>query len=398
MAQPGLLAHLSSFFPHPEDLATESLTFLLRACPAARAGLQEYVHSLGVELPDLTFRSQVGDPETGRPDVVGTDISGGTRLIIEAKFWVGLTDKQPNAYLTRLTASEPGMLLVVAPQLRLPSLWNELLARLKAGGIAWLADGAPAPSSARFGAHASSDQYSVRLQSGHILALRSWRAVLDAIGKRLDADGESARAADLSQLRALAERMDERAFLPLRAEDLDIDVGRQVHQVALLIGQLVEGLGDDDPVEKAGSSLSAGKWYYGWSLRPRKCRKRMWVGFFPSAWAEQGCSPIWAEVLADPASGWSMQLLRHALRSLTLPDEAEICEAEGRDAFLIPLMLRRSAEVAEVLAALRTQVFDIAYALDSSVPLGAVGSVASEPNIVAQPGPGEEELGTGAAL
>jgi len=93
-----------------------------------------------------------------------------------------------------------------------------------------------------------------------------------------------------------------------------------------------------------------------------------------------------------------MQLLRHALRSLTLPDEAEICEVEGRDAFLIPLMLRRAAEVAEVIAALRTQVFDIAYALDNSVPLGAVGSVASEPDTVAQPGPGKEELGTGAAL
>jgi len=48
MAQRGLLAHLSSFFPHPEDLATESLTFLLRACPAARG--ESRIQSLRGEM------------------------------------------------------------------------------------------------------------------------------------------------------------------------------------------------------------------------------------------------------------------------------------------------------------------------------------------------------------
>ena len=68
MTHPGL-AHLSSYFARSEeDLATESLTFLLRTCPAASAGLRAYVKALGVELPgDLVFHSQVGDPETVGP-------------------------------------------------------------------------------------------------------------------------------------------------------------------------------------------------------------------------------------------------------------------------------------------------------------------------------------------
>jgi hypothetical protein len=75
MTQPGLLAHLSARFTRSEeDLATESLLFLLRTCPAAAAGLRGCVHELGVDLPeDLVFHSQVGDPRTGRPDPVVTD-------------------------------------------------------------------------------------------------------------------------------------------------------------------------------------------------------------------------------------------------------------------------------------------------------------------------------------
>ena len=89
MKQPGLLAHLSSRFARSEeDWATEALTFLLRGCPEASEALRKYVlRSLQVELaPDLSYRSQVVDPESGRPDVVGTDPTGNHHLVIEAKF------------------------------------------------------------------------------------------------------------------------------------------------------------------------------------------------------------------------------------------------------------------------------------------------------------------------
>jgi hypothetical protein len=56
------------------------------------------VKSLGVDLPaDLAFHSQVGDPQSGRPDLVATDDLGSERLIIEAKFWANLTGNQPSA-------------------------------------------------------------------------------------------------------------------------------------------------------------------------------------------------------------------------------------------------------------------------------------------------------------
>ena len=46
---------------------------------------------------------------------------------MEAKFWAGLTENQPNAYLARLPLDErPAVLLFVAPEARLETLWPEL--------------------------------------------------------------------------------------------------------------------------------------------------------------------------------------------------------------------------------------------------------------------------------
>ena len=63
-----------------------------------------------------------------RPDLVGRTEHGEELLLIEAKFWAGLTEHQPITYLQRLPPG--GALLFVVPEARLPSIWNELLSAL----------------------------------------------------------------------------------------------------------------------------------------------------------------------------------------------------------------------------------------------------------------------------
>lgn len=398
MTQPGLLAHLSARFTRSEeDLATESLIFLLRTCPAAAAGLRACVQELGVDLPDdLVFHSQVGDPQTGRPDLVATDDAGDERLIIEAKFWANLTISQPGAYLTRLAPTQPSLLLVVAPQVRLATLWTDLLTNLNEAGTHPVITGAPIVPPAPSDVSPVAGRYALRLSSLHLLALVSWRAVLDAVDERLIAAGEIARAADLAQLRTLTEQMDQRAFIPLRAEDLDTRTGRQVHSAALLVDRLRDGLKDDDPVEREGQNASHGRVFHGWRLRPRHCQKRMWVGFYPRAWAQYGRSPLWVQVQARADSGWSVPLLRSALRSMTLPGGPGMWE-EG-DTFLIPLTLKHSAGEADVIVELRVQLFKIAQALNDAAPAGAANAAATEPDVTPQPDAAEEEAQPGESL
>ena len=72
-------------------------------------------------------RTQATGKEGERPDLAGFDRDGRERVLIEAKFWAGLTGNQPVAYLERLPANTPSALLFVAPAARLETLWNELL-------------------------------------------------------------------------------------------------------------------------------------------------------------------------------------------------------------------------------------------------------------------------------
>ena len=135
-----LLAHLSSrFTERTEDIAVEALGYILSTSEAARTGLLSILRSGGANVEELSrIDTQIGGKEGERPDLVGWDESGVERLLIEAKFWAGLTDNQPNAYLKRLPPN--GTLLFVAPEARVETLWPELQRLAKKGGFDWRDD------------------------------------------------------------------------------------------------------------------------------------------------------------------------------------------------------------------------------------------------------------------
>ena len=375
MRQPGLFAYFSSqHAASEENWATEALTFVLSGCMEAREALHDYVlRSFQIKLAaDLSYRTQVTDPETGRPDVVATDPTGSDQLIIEAKFWAGLTRFQPGGYLERLDDGKPGVVLAVAPAARLVTLWPELLAHLAAyrnGSIQ--ADHEPG-------------RCELVLPSGHVLALRSWRAVLDELDGRLHAAGLSDWRADLAQLRSLTERMDQPGFQPLLAQDLDIRTARQISSLFPLVRRLVDEFGTSDRIEKGDRKHSYDPPYFGWWLQSKGCGISIWVGLYMKAWAKLGRSPLWAAIYSNPQSGWTMPKLDQALSAMQFPAGASRWEDEDEPAgaFITPLMLRRSAVEDDVIADLKTQLSAIAETLDRAATDAAPSSTPSEANDV----------------
>jgi hypothetical protein len=366
MSHPSLLAHLAlSFGLHSEErVATESLAFLLNECSSARFGLHKYVaEAFGVEVPDLTYRSEDADPKTGRPDLIGI-VDGdrsNVRLIVEGKLWAPLTDKQPDKYLERLTEGQPGLLLVVAPQERLHALWKKLLDKVQ--GLR-----EPAAENDALPLAHLRDSYVARLRSGHLLVLRKWRDVLDAIERQLRVDSEEGYLSDLSQLRWLTERYEQPDFVPV--EDLDIGIGRQVNQMYGLTRTLVNKLVESQRLKRKNEDRRispGGGEYYGSYLMAGQCQKEVWIGFFPGAWAEYGFSPIWLEVRSSPAWGWTMPRLRETLQSVELANGAELCERPS-DRFWIPLMIAHYAEEEDVLDELARQVLLVVDAIDAHAP------------------------------
>jgi hypothetical protein len=117
-----VLAHLAlTFSAHPENIAIEALGYILRRSVDAQEALLGFLRQAGIHIEGpLAFRTQAVGPSGERPDLVAIDAKGNERLLIEAKFWAGLTENQPGAYLKR------GTLLVVCPAQRVNFLWSEL--------------------------------------------------------------------------------------------------------------------------------------------------------------------------------------------------------------------------------------------------------------------------------
>ena len=122
----------------------------------------------------------------------------------------------------------PGVLLFVAPAARIQPLGRELLRRVGDAGYAL----SPEPDQ-------STEAFKVGV-GDHILALTSWRALLEFIDADVQAAGDTGAAADLRQLGDLCDQMDTEAFLPLTSEEMTANLGRRIMQ----FGQIASDLTD----------------------------------------------------------------------------------------------------------------------------------------------------------
>jgi hypothetical protein len=351
-----VLGHLARRFTvSEENLATEALTWLLRD-PSANSALCSLARAVGARIPDgLTFVGQVGSPDTGRPDIVGTDENQRVRLLIEAKFAAGLTAQQPRGYLTLLGDAAPGLLLVVAPSARLGTLWSELL-----HATPETAASAPSPSAPLEG-----DLMRTAVGGNRVLALASWRHVVTHILEALNASGNRPLAQDAEQLLALTEVMDSQAYAPVRPGDYGPGEARRVQQLQGLIDGVRDRARQSDRVEQAGRS-SHGRIFYGWYLRSRATSKSLWFGFLPRLWDREGISPLWMQV--KTSSSWSRQRLAQALAPLHGAGQQGVFE--GLESFYVPLALQPFLSQRETVVDLLSQVEAVVALLDAAVAPG----------------------------
>lgn len=204
-----LLAHLAwKLSERHEDIAVEALGFILKS-EATRNTLRQVLRDGGADVgPIARVATQVGGEGGTRPDLVGSDQRGGERVLIEAKFWAGLTHNQPDSYLQRLESGRA--LLFVAPESRVEALWIELCQRA----------GVDVPDQPDHTARVKSASTDGRKR----LMLTSWAHLLE----RLELAGDELANFAIRQLRGLAARVDESSFPPLRPDDLEPKIARRL--------------------------------------------------------------------------------------------------------------------------------------------------------------------------
>ena len=275
-----LLAHLALKLAHqPENIAVEALGHILSASPAAVRALEDVLQTGGAEVGKIaSVKTQASGEEGTRPDLAGRDQHNKERVLIEAKFWAGLTDKQPVAYLERLRQNQAPALLFVAPAKRFESLWTELRRRVKEAKIELVLG------------HEETNLRSATVGGEHRLVLISWATLLDRMVSRASTAGESHTVCDIQQLRGLAEQMDEDAFLPLRPEELGPEFPRRLKSLWRLVDDVIECLEQRDLAEKKSKFNNRGE--YGRDLTLSRTGAEAWFGLDCNKWAAQN-TPLW---------------------------------------------------------------------------------------------------------
>ena len=284
-----MFAHIVSRLTNrTEDVAVEALGFILSRSYATRRALRDLLQLEGMDVGELTgAETQVSDETLARPDLVVLGEDREERVLIEAKFWANLTDNQPNAYLARLPLDEhPSVLLFIAPEARVETLWPELR-RLIEPPFDWqLID--------------TSEDMDIKCamvdEGTRFLMLTSWRVLLRRMLSFAMSSGDSVET-DIRQLYALCEQQDQDAFLPIKPHELAPEIPRRMLQFNQLVDDVVErarerGVVSTDGVNRQPQSYGYGRYVYLGS-QDADVWAGAWFGIDYTLWAQHQDTPIW---------------------------------------------------------------------------------------------------------
>ena len=336
-------------FAPTENAAVEALAHILSESKAARHALSELLRSAGAMVDQVTrVRTQATGKDNERPDLVGFDEHDRECVLVEAKFWAGLTANQPLTYLERLPESDPSALLFVAPAARIESLWTELSQRV---------------SESTSGIQLESIKETPTFRSAAVggsrrLMLTSWKNLLDRIAAQAAADADSHTETDIRQLRGLAVRQDAEAFLPLRPEELGPEFPRRLLGLRKLIDDATERGVRAGWADTKGLRVTPQEWGYGRYLRLGG--EQTWFGLDFDDWASNRETPLWL---------WFSTNEERIRRILESPQQLNPCETfNWSDGFAVPIELPVSVEYEAVRDAVVARLRDIARLLSDARP------------------------------
>lgn len=353
MEKSAVLVHIAEKFSwQVENIATECLAFILNKSHTARDAFLEYFEypkEIGFvfDKKGVSVTPQEAEQKEARPDLRIKNASGGT-LLIESKFWAGLTEAQPVKYLEEILGKNKSMLAFLAPNKRIPTLWPELLRRCKEAGYIFEE------------IKIKNDYLAAKIDNKSWLTVTSWNSILYYILRSVEAAHEMDIAADLKQLLGLCDRQDEEAFLPLAPEELSINIPRRILQFNSIVNKVTDKLIN----EKFGSTEGY-----------RATRAENWFGRYISIsgyacliscnfdyWAKYAETPIWLLIQEIVGKDWVYtQSLREALMYLSIETPSRLFKGEigKKEAAAIPLFMPFGKEEGEVIDSIIRQIKDI---------------------------------------
>ncbi len=333
------------FSASPELLATEALGYILDHSEHVTRAMGTLLRSFLPDAEDdLHFRTQVtGEDDRAVPDLIGFDSDDTPVCILEGKFWAGLTAHQPVTYLQRLPPGRAAALLFVAPRLRLPTLWGDLLERLRHQGMEAEERRSPV-SGSRF----------ARITSHHALILLSWDQLLEYLSDVALQAGDLTTRDDLRQLKGLCDKIDTEAFIPLRSEELTPYMAKRYMDFVQLVDELAR-LGKERGWFNTRGLRAAGN-RMGYSQYLHFGNIQIALSFSPPFWFSLANTPLWMQIYGEewnnPDETKKMKVLLNPLKQHHPP---RLFDLPSQPA-LVPLFLTPETEKEKLLKNLMEQI------------------------------------------
>lgn len=333
-----LFGHLAlQFSTHPENVATEALCFILKSSAATSRAFITFIKTSGVELDEpLTYISQPVGLDQSIPDIKCIGKDGSVRVIIENKFWAGLTENQPVTYLRELPDGQPGLVLFVVPEARMKSVWEELLLRCRSAGLETIV------------IRQMPELWVATVNAKNQLVLTSWSCLLSGLKASTLSAGDMESAASIAQLAGLCEAMDNEAFLPLRPDELtNMELPRRIVNYADLVFDIVAAAELKGYCDRKG--CRATPYQYGSGTYLHIAGFTAWFGFNAAAWKRHELSPMWVHFGPDysPSGPDCSAIVREKLRTWRLSNPPRCFDFEGNVG--VPILLQATVEKNRVI-------------------------------------------------
>jgi hypothetical protein len=321
-----------------EDVGTDVMAYLL-ARPSMQAAFKSFLDELG--WPQMPSRFRVScrtNDSYGVPDITLAD-GKGLSIIIENKFWAGLTSNQPCSYLDSVRPA--GFVLFVAPQERKEALWSKILDRCTCAGKSLRLTKSPFVAEA----------------SGPWIGITSWEEML--LFLRREISGETELHVFVDQLGRLASMSREDQIGHLDASIIgNKTIARQAYDCVRLAEAIADAANSKDYIKIAErqSQRATGA---GWSTKYGQIgRFNAWIGFDARLWAQYG-SPLW---LGFDDRGDIEEQLQDIFKNEKIQ---HFVDRPDEDPMLImPIRLMPNADQEEVIEAALEQLSEICVLLE----------------------------------
>ncbi len=225
---------------HTENICSESLALIINQSELLQSVFADFINKKSGDTITLGKTYNIHTQVSSNFDSALPDLEIKTQLnqtiLVEAKFWAGLTTHQPNSYLKRILLNDNGALLFIAPDRRLFSLQKETAKRAE-------------------------QEFNVQtLEFGFIVndiisvTFVSWTDTLSALWNSALYANETDSLHNLFQLKSLVKKIDSEGFIPFDSHLFTPAAAKQRDQLVDLL---------DDIVAKRKTKLNKDRLTYG---------------------------------------------------------------------------------------------------------------------------------------